>query len=208
MAYRNGTYIAFHANGTSVPYESDMKYYNLLKAWNVREECEFEFVNSHDKTQAVRDSSKKETLKRVLIERLRNSKNFILIIGDTTRDDRDWVPFEIEYAVDVCRIPIVAAYPEFEAIGDPARLRPMWPKALADRIDNGLARVVHVPFKQGPLKASLAKFDVENLPPSGQTYFGPDSYHQWGLRVPTHGNPNPVKADALLRLLLKGRLSS
>ena len=32
MAYRNGTYIAFHANNATEPTESDFKYYNLLKA--------------------------------------------------------------------------------------------------------------------------------------------------------------------------------
>jgi hypothetical protein len=32
MTYRNGTYVAFHANKTKQPTESDIKYYNLLKA--------------------------------------------------------------------------------------------------------------------------------------------------------------------------------
>ena len=31
MAYRNGTYVAFHAGGITDPTESDIKYYNLLK---------------------------------------------------------------------------------------------------------------------------------------------------------------------------------
>src|SRR4051812_34591363 len=100
MAYRNGTYVAFHAAGTSDPTASDIKYYNLLKAWHVREECDFSFVNSHEKTDAVRDSSRRETLRQRLAERLRNSKNMILILGQTTRFDLDWVPFEIEYAID------------------------------------------------------------------------------------------------------------
>ncbi len=71
----------------------------------------FIFVNSHDKSSAVGDSIKNTTLERVLKERLRNSKNMILIIGKTTKEDRDWVPLEISYAVDTCEIPIIAAYP-------------------------------------------------------------------------------------------------
>ncbi len=89
MAYRNGTYVAFHADGTSEPTESDMKYYNLLRAWHVRDDNDFQFVNSHDKTAAVRDSSSRDTLRRRLVERLNNSKNMILIIGKTTWQDTD-----------------------------------------------------------------------------------------------------------------------
>ena len=52
MAYRNGTYIAFHANGTNVPIDSDIKYYNLMKAWTAKKdddfsrECSIKCVNS------------------------------------------------------------------------------------------------------------------------------------------------------------------
>ena len=98
MAYRNGTYVAFHANGTNIPGTSDIDYYNLMKAWAAKTDDDFTMNNSHDKASAVRDSSKKETLKRSLHERLRNSKNMVLIIGRTTATDDDWVPFEIGHA--------------------------------------------------------------------------------------------------------------
>ena len=48
MAYRSGTYIAFHADGETNPTVSDMKYYTLLKEWKVRDD-DFSFVNSHEK---------------------------------------------------------------------------------------------------------------------------------------------------------------
>ena len=38
------------------------------------------------------------------MKRLSNSKNMVLIVGKTTRNDRDWVPFEIEQAVDYYKI--------------------------------------------------------------------------------------------------------
>ncbi len=184
MAYRNGTYIAFHADGTAEPTESDMKYYNLLRAWHVREDADFAFVNSHEKTQAVRDSSKRETLRRVLVERLRNSKNMILIIGKTTKFDRDWIPFEIEYAVDECKIPILAAYPGIEYILDPARYADRWPEALSDRIRNGTAHVIHMPFKQQPLADAVPRFFHENYPPGGGLgYYSRDAYVTWGIRI-------------------------
>jgi len=110
MAYRNGTYVAFHANGTNIPINSDIKYYSLIKAWCGKNDDCFNIINSHEKTSAVRDSSSKETLRRRLKERLDNSKNMILIIVDTTKNGKDWVPLEIEYAVDVCKIPLILTY--------------------------------------------------------------------------------------------------
>jgi len=46
MAYRNGTYVAFHANGTAVPVDSDIKYYNLMKAWTEKGDDDFTMINS------------------------------------------------------------------------------------------------------------------------------------------------------------------
>jgi hypothetical protein len=181
MAYRNGTYVAFHADGTSQPTESDMKYYNLLRAWHVREDNDFEFVNSHEKTAAVRDSSRKETLRRRLMERLNNSKNMILIIGPTTWQDTDWVPFEIEYAVDDCKIPIIAAYPGYDYIMAPSELRSLWPVALETRIDSQTARAIHIPFRQEPLTSAVSKFDLSNPPSSPLTIYTRETYQRWGF---------------------------
>lgn len=179
--YRNGTYVAFHAEGTSDPTESDMKYYNLLKAWKVRDENDFYFVNSHDKTSSVRDSSARETLRTSLVYRLRRSKNMILIIGQTTRFDNDWIPFEISYAIDKCGIPIIAAYPDYEYICAPKALYSLWPQALANRINNNSARVIHISFKQNPLISAVSQFDINNLPTGSLAYYTFESYQNWGI---------------------------
>jgi hypothetical protein len=181
MAYRNGTYVAFHANGTDVPIDSDIKYYNLMKAWTARTDDDFTMINSHDKSSSVRDSSSRATLRASLQERLRNSRNVVLIIGNTTYLDTDWVPFEITSAIDTYRLPIIAAYTEYEAIQAPTELRRFWPKALADRIDSRVARVIHVPFSKEPLKAAIQQFDHQNLPSGPLTIYGRDTYVKWGL---------------------------
>ena len=74
MAYRNGTYISFHADGTNIPIDSDIKYYNLIKAWTAKEDDDFSIIDSHRKTCAVRDSSLKATLRERLKDRLKNQK--------------------------------------------------------------------------------------------------------------------------------------
>lgn len=179
MAYRNGTYVAFHANNTPDPTESDMKYYNTLRMWKVRDESEFKFINSHEKRN-VRDSSTKETLRRALMERMNNSKHLLLIIGKTTRLDTDWIPFEISHAVDNCEIPIIAAYPDYNRIMDPSALSGLWPTALAERINNGSVKVIHVPFKKEPISDAISQFDFDNPPSGGLVYYSKDAYLSWG----------------------------
>lgn len=168
MAYRNGTYIAFHANGTNIPGKSDIDYYNLMKAWSANKDNDFSMINSHEKASAVRDTSKKETLRASLLQRMRNSKNMVLILGETTRFDADWVPLEIGYAVDYYKIPIIAAYTEYEfAIRRPIELSRFWPLALSTRINNGTASIIHIPFSKNTLLDAINQFSHENLPKGG-----------------------------------------
>ena len=181
MAYRNGTYVAFHAQGTNLPGKSDMDYYNLMKAWSAKTDDDFTMINSHEKVCSVRDTSKKTTLRASLQERLRNSKNMVLIIGETTRLDTDWVPFEIEQAVDNYGIPIIATYTDYSPILTPRELRPLWPKALADRINDKTARVIHIPFKKAPLLDAIDQFNHNNLPKGSLSHYSDEAYRSWDL---------------------------
>lgn len=182
MAYRNGTYIAFHAGGTSDPTASDIKYYRMLKAWHEHDNIDFQFVNSHEKVASVRDSSTKETLRRSLKERLRNSRNMVLIIGPTTKFDTDWVPFEIEYAVDECGLPIIAAYTGYEKIMAPAELSGLWPAAFAKRIANSTVRAIHIPFKQVAIDDAIGQFDHDNLPTTALSYYTLEAHRTFGIK--------------------------
>jgi hypothetical protein len=182
MAYRSGTYVAFHAAGTNKPGKSDIDYYNLMKAWTAKTDDDFTMVNSHDKASAVRDASLKITLRRSLLERLRNSKNMVLIIGETTRMDTDWVPFEIEQAVDTYGIPIIAAYTVYDgAIRNPSALSPYWPAALATRINDGSAHVIHIPFRKEVLSDAL-RFTHQNPPRgAGLGFYSDEAYKSFGV---------------------------
>ena len=184
MAYRNGTYVAFHAAGTSDPTASDIKYYNLMQAWKELDSTEFSFINSHDKAAAVRDTSSRQRLRAVLAARLRNSRNMVLILGKTTRFDEDWIPFEISYAVDTCEIPIIAAYPAYALIRRPETHVSEWPAVLAERIQSETAHVIHVPFKQAVLVAAIGQFDHNNYPlGNGLGRYSDEAYAQFGINV-------------------------
>lgn len=189
MAYRSGTYVAFHADGTSDPTESDMRYYRLVNAWKNNENLEIKFINSHDKANAVRDSSLRTTLQTSLLERLRNSKNFLLIIGETTKNDQDWIPFEISRAVDTYNLPMIIAYtgycyifPEYYA---PANFRSLWPSSLKTRIDSNSVRAIHVPFREKPIAAAINQFGVnDQVPNDPLNYYIPNEYIKWNLFNP------------------------
>mgnify|MGYP001156681707 CR=1 FL=1 len=175
MAYRNGTYVAFHGQGQVNPTKSDFKYYSTMMGWKEHKHIDFTFNNSHDKTYSVRDSSTWATLSARLRERLNNSKNMVLITTSSTPLDGDGVPFEIETAIDHCEIPIIAAYPEYDQVRviDNA-VRAKWPAALKSRIDSGKARVVHIPFKLSALKYCINHFSHDKLPNSGKSCFTSD----------------------------------
>ena len=113
MSYRNGTYVAFDGNDTTDPTKSDMKYYGLLQSWNSNKNIEFSFSDSHKKTYQVNDSSQIETLKARLQERMRNSKNMLIIISEDTNWNRGMLNFEIEKAVDYYNIPLIIAYAKY-----------------------------------------------------------------------------------------------
>lgn len=183
MVYRNGTYIAFHAAGSTDPTASDIKYYRMLKAWHEHDDIEFEFINSHDKVAGVRDSSTKATLQRSLIARLNNSKNMVLIIGQTTRFDSDWVPFEIGYAVDTCKIPIIATYVGYDWILAPAQLASLWPPAFASRIANSTVKAIHIPFKQRAIDEAIRQFDFSNPPKGTLVHYTAEAYRSFGIHI-------------------------
>ena len=181
MAYRNGTYIAFHAEGNPDPTASDIRYYRMLKAWHANDGFDFHFINSHDKVAAVKDSATKKRIMDSLEDRLDNSKNIVLIVGKTTKNDTDFVPFEIEYAVDTCQIPIIVAYTQYGSILNPKSHRNEWPAALSERIDAGTVSAIHIPFKQKVIDAAIKQFSHSKLPNGPLSYYTKEA--QIGLGV-------------------------
>lgn len=205
MAYRNGTYVAFDGCGTSDPTVGDMKYYALLQAWNKAEKYDFQFSDSHKKTYSVRDTSLMEaTLKPRLLERMSKSKNMLLILSESTSWNRGLLNYEIEKAVDYYKIPLIVAYPGktnvlygekrwYELYYEymnyrsvlyrrPIHVDKLWPKALSQRITNGTARCIHIPFKMELIDNALKQFTcfTNNLSSSRCTYKR-EVYQEWGM---------------------------
>jgi len=185
MAYRNGTYVAFDGQGTTNPTQSDLKYYALLRAWDSNHSRNFTFSDSHQKTYSVRDTSSLLTLQNRLLERMRNSKNMLVIISDDTNHDRGLLNFEIEKAVDLYKVPLIIAYTGYKAIwGISKDLEKKWTKALAERINNESALCIHIPFKQKAIMEAVSQFTVHNSDnealKSARSYYTKETYQKWG----------------------------
>lgn len=167
MANRTGTYIAFDGLGKTNPTESDFKYYATLQAWSAGKNIDFKFVNSHDKTAAVRDSSLRATLEARIRERLSASKNCVVILSDATRKSGSMLSYEIEQAVDKYKIPLICVYTGLDIITAPTGHSNRWPDALTDRINDKEADAIHIPFRKDILLAAINRFSVNNESPGG-----------------------------------------
>ena len=167
MAYRNGTYVAFAADGNTDITKSDIKYYNLLKGWDKMKGKEFKIINPHEKGSMLRQWSKEETIKRTLRERLNNSSRLLLLVGNTTRLDTDFVPYEIEYAIDNCNLPVIVSYVNYRnrITGEcPKHLVNLLPKSLKDRMDNDSVKTIHIPFRERIISEAISDFNHNKQP--------------------------------------------
>lgn len=182
MANRTGTYVAFDGLGETNPIKSDFRYYATIQAWSANKNIEFKLTNSHEKTYAVRDLSSKATLYSRIQERLRASKNMLVILTKDTRYTGSVLSYEIEQAIDNYKIPLIIAYPGYSSICDVDDLSNLWPKTLAERIGNVGVQAIHIAFKKEPIFDAINQFHVNGKPLSnGKNYYTRDTYVQWGL---------------------------
>lgn len=181
MTEQKRIYISFYANKKTEPEEKDVRYYKLLKAWDDKEEMNFEFIESVVKDKALTDNESKDVLIKSIKSGLDQSKSMLLLIGKTTKEDTNWIPLEINYSVDECKIPIIAAYTGYRYILDPSKLSNLWQQALKMKIDNDAARIIHIPFVREPLFAAMLQFDYKNYPEGSLSYYSGDAYAEWNL---------------------------
>ena len=98
MAYRNKTYVCFDG-------DTDMKYYNLMKAWKQNDNTDFNFYDAHELNSA-RDTSLEQSIKNQLRERLKNTKLFVVLLGEHTKYLTKFVKWEMEQAISL-KLPII-----------------------------------------------------------------------------------------------------
>lgn len=103
MAYRNKTFVSFASE--------DLHYYRLMCAWRANEHIEFDFLDAHD-INTARDTSTPDTIKRRLTERLSNTKQVVMLVGDVTRAKAGKASSFIYHEVETIRrlaLPVIFA---------------------------------------------------------------------------------------------------
>jgi MTH538 TIR-like domain (DUF1863) len=122
MSYRNKTYVAFASE--------DIKYYRLMEAWRDNENIDFSFFDAHD-LYVARDTSKPETIKDRLTERMKNAKQFVLLGSHTAKKKGSDGTFFLAHEVKTMLkldLPVVVANLD----GDRTIDRSFIPNALLD----------------------------------------------------------------------------
>jgi hypothetical protein len=164
--------------GTTDPTANDMKYYGLLQAWNKANHFDITFSDSHKKTYSVQDSSLITTLKARLLERLKHSKQLVLIATEFASVNRGLLNWEIEKAVEVYGLPVIVIYPGFEKILNTNALRNRLPSKLIEDIDNNTVKTINIPFKQKVIEHTIKEYSVHNPPKYTVTVYTEEYYNK------------------------------
>jgi len=165
--YTNKTYVAFDA-------DSDIRYYNLMQAWKKNDNTSFNFYDAHDLNNLMPYSSE-ETIKVKLAERLSNTKVFILLVGDTTRNLYKFVRWEIEQAIKR-KIPIIVV----NLNGKRSKDSNLCPAIL----NNELA--IHVSFNQKIIEYAINNWEASDTKHredgnTGAYHYNTSVYDQLGI---------------------------
>lgn len=144
MAYRNKTYVIFDG-------DEDMWAYAYMLGWTNSEHIAFNFHNAHDIRPLERTTSE-VTVKNALRQRLANTKQAIVIVGNKTKNLYRFVRWEIEMCLNL-GIPIVVV--------NLNGMRKM-DAELCPPILRGTCSL-HVPFKAKVIQRALDDF-CDNFP--------------------------------------------
>lgn len=136
MVYKNKVYVTFDA-------DSDIQYFYLMKAWKENESIDFTFNDAHQ-IHAQGSPQAEEYVKRILRERLDNTKCMVVLVGERTRYMYKYVLWELEQAI-ARDLPIIVVN-----INNCRRLDVnLCPPIIRNKM------VLHIPFKAKIIKHAI-----------------------------------------------------
>ncbi len=140
MAYRDRTYVIFDGG-------TDIRSYNLMKAWKHNEHIDFDFYDSHDFRPIV-NAENRQYIRSILRERMSKAKHVVVLIGEYTKYHTKYIEWEIELAKEK-NLPIIVANLD----GKNECNTTLCPLALKN-----IPCVLHVPFSPNKIKYALDNF--------------------------------------------------
>lgn len=170
IMYRNKTYLCFDG-------DNDIHYYRLMCAWKANNNDFFRAFNFYDAHEInyARDSSSEYTIKTKLLERLRNSSKFVVLVGDHTRYLTKFVRWEIEKAIEL-NIPIIAVNLNNKKSMDSMLCPPILQNALSVHVSFN-AKIINHALSNWP--DSHASYRSEGK--TGSYYYTDKTYESLGL---------------------------
>lgn len=139
MGYRNKTYVIFDG-------DEDIWAYRFMRGWKQSEHIDFDFYDAHE-LKPMAGTVSEDYVKRVLRERLRNTKQAVVLIGESTKNLYKFIRWELETCQSM-GIPIVAVN-----LGGKRRMDP----EICPPILRGTP-TMHVAFKMKIIKFALDDF--------------------------------------------------
>jgi len=136
--YSNKTYVAFDA-------DNDIHYYRLMQAWKKNDNTSFNFYDAHDLNNIYVYSE--ENIKRNLLERMKNTKVFILLVGENTKYLYKFVRWEIEQALKR-GLPIIVVNLDGKRSKDSTLCPPILDEELA----------LHISFNQKIIEKAIVEW--------------------------------------------------
>lgn len=144
-----------------------------MKGWKQNEKIDFNFFDAHD-LKPLTNRANEDTVKRSLRERLSDTKQAIVLIGEKTKNLFRFVRWEMEMCQKL-DIPIIAVNLNGNRDQDSDRC----PAIIRDEY------VVHIPFKLKIIQYALDNFPDEysrrDVNASGPRYYNDSVYEKLGL---------------------------
>lgn len=130
--------------------DNDLHYYYLMKAWKQNDYSSFNFYDAHD-INNIYDKSE-ASIKAGLQERFKNTKVFVLLVGEHTRYLYRYVRWEIEQAIKR-EIPCIVV----NLNGKRSLDQDLCPALMRDSL------AIHISFN-----AKIMQYALENWPAQGE----------------------------------------
>jgi hypothetical protein len=167
VGHRDRTYTIFDG-------DNDMWAYAFMKGWKVNDRVDFDFVDAHDLWPMTVRADDEGYIKARLKERLEQSKQVLVLVGENTKRLHKFVRWEIDAALDL-GLPVIVVNVNGQRRMDHDRCPPILMGEDA----------VHVSFNRAIIRYALDNFPTERVSrrqgESGSRYYNDDVYAHLAL---------------------------
>lgn len=154
--------------------DNDTWAYAYMKGWKVNDRVEFDFRDAHDIGPMTGRAQDEAYVKSELRKRMQASKQVLVLVGESTKNLRKFVGWEIDLAISL-GLPIIVVNlnekRQMDSVRCPVPLRTDY--------------TVHVAYKRAIIKHALENFPSQfagrNRNDTGWWYYSDDVYRRLGI---------------------------